>query len=113
MLFLSWGGRPIFNYLRNDKPRYLKLAVDAVTALHKLQVLHQDAEPRNMVYDERSGRLMLVDLERAEVRTRQALGVISVNRKRKRVGQGKDGTKPNDGFTHERRAVEFHISKFL
>lgn len=66
-----------------------------------------------MVYDERSGRLLLINLERAEVRTRQALGVISVNRKPKRVGQGEDGTNSNDGFTHERRAVEFHISKFL
>ncbi|KFY98960.1 hypothetical protein V500_01508 [Pseudogymnoascus sp. VKM F-4518 (FW-2643)] len=47
-------------------------------------VLHKDAAPRNMLWDEHRGRLMLVDLERAEIQTRSPLGIITANRKRNR-----------------------------
>ena len=55
--------------------------------MHKLHVLHRDAEPRNILYNTNSSNLMLMDFERAEFGGRQPLGLIVPNvqnRKRKR-----------------------------
>ncbi|KAF2179925.1 hypothetical protein K469DRAFT_730386 [Zopfia rhizophila CBS 207.26] len=63
MMFLSFGGKPI----------------------HDLGVLHKDLMPRNMLWNEETGQVMVIDFERAEVvKPRTVLGVISANRKRKR-----------------------------
>ncbi|KJZ69320.1 hypothetical protein HIM_11289 [Hirsutella minnesotensis 3608] len=56
-------------------------------AMHTLRVLYRDAEPRNMLYNPDSRKLMVIDFERAEFRGRQPLGLIVPNiqnRKRKR-----------------------------
>ena len=47
-------------------------------------MLQKDPELRNILWDEHSQRLSFVDFERAEIRARQPLGVITPNRKRKR-----------------------------
>jgi serine/threonine protein kinase len=89
----------------------MDLATKAYAELHQLQVLHVDAEPRNILYDAISGTLMVVDFERAELRGRQPLGLISPNgqdRKRKRgwmtQKQGKDD------FTEELQSVVERVS---
>ena len=61
----------------------VRFRTEAYTELHQLQVLHVDAEPRNILYDAISGTLMVIDFERAEFRGRQPLGSISPN------GQGR------------------------
>ncbi|KFY32082.1 hypothetical protein V493_00531, partial [Pseudogymnoascus sp. VKM F-4281 (FW-2241)] len=66
MLFLSWAGRPLYINPENEK-YVLEEATSALKALHNLKVLHKDAEPRNMLWDEHRRKLMLVDLERAEI----------------------------------------------
>ena len=96
-MFLSWAGRPLFDC--DDQINKLD-AVKAVgtifKAVHRLRILHRDAEPRNILCDTNSGNLMVVDFERAEFRGRQPLGSIGPNgrnRKRKRgisQNQGKD-----------------------
>jgi len=43
--------------------------------VHTLGVLHRDLETRNILYD--SGRLMVVDFERADFRGRQSLSLIA------------------------------------
>ncbi|KMU78641.1 hypothetical protein CISG_01681 [Coccidioides immitis RMSCC 3703] len=63
--------------------------------MHKLGVLHCDAAPRNVLHDKHTGTVMIVDFERSELDSREALGPISPNagnRKRKRVisRQGED-----------------------
>ncbi|KAJ4864936.1 hypothetical protein T069G_01466 [Trichoderma breve] len=65
-LFLGWAGRPLSEY----KNRFSNLNMtDAITrilkAIHKLGVLHRDAELRNILYDEHSDTLMVVDFERS------------------------------------------------
>ncbi|KAJ9634885.1 hypothetical protein H2199_008749 [Coniosporium tulheliwenetii] len=97
MLFLSWAGRPVFHYINRDNEAHLlDKATEALHALHKFQVLHDDAEPRNMLFDESCDRLMLVDFERAKVRVRQPLGMITPNRKRKRKGKEKKTVQVED-----------------
>jgi tRNA A-37 threonylcarbamoyl transferase component Bud32 len=55
-----------------------------LSRLHQHGVLHHDAEPRNVLYDKRTGRYMIVDLMLAEFHDRQPLEPINVNgRKRK------------------------------
>jgi len=44
--------------------------------VHTLGVLHRDLETRNILYD--SGRLMVVDFERADFRGRQSLSLIAL-----------------------------------
>jgi len=84
----------------------------ALKELHKLRVLHCDAEPRNMLYDASSGDLMLVDFERAEFRGhhRQTLGSISPNgqqdRKRKRGMPWKQ-----DDFAREMQSAVDTVSR--
>lgn len=74
-MFLSWAGRPLFECL--DKVNKAGV-VDKVTtifkAVHKLRVLHRDAEPRNILFDAISDNVMVVGFERAEFHGRQPLG---------------------------------------
>ncbi|KAK5146187.1 hypothetical protein LTR04_001103 [Oleoguttula sp. CCFEE 6159] len=113
MLFLSWAGRPVFDYMNRDRKEHLldKLT-EALQALHKLQVLHEDAEPRNMLFDGRCDRLMLVDLERAKIRVRQPLGVIAPNQKRKRVMEERKMV-PDKGFDLEVRYARACLSRCI
>ncbi|KAH6883900.1 hypothetical protein B0T10DRAFT_410677, partial [Thelonectria olida] len=43
----------------------------ALGRLHQHRVLHCDAEPRNVLYDKRTGRCMIVDLMLAEFHAQQ------------------------------------------
>ncbi|XP_044718710.1 kinase [Hirsutella rhossiliensis] len=87
-MFLSWAGQPLFNRADLAFKAGIDDAVSTILkAVHKLRVLHRDAEPRNILYNTNTGKLMLVDFERAEFRGRRPLGLIVSNvqnRKRKR-----------------------------
>lgn len=49
-------------------PEIPKRAAKALAELHRLHILHMDAEPRNMVFD--GTKLMLIDFERSMVLSR-------------------------------------------
>ncbi|KFY26001.1 hypothetical protein V491_01494 [Pseudogymnoascus sp. VKM F-3775] len=112
MLFLSWAGRPLHQYINPaNENGVIERATSALKGLHSLQVLHNDAEPRNMLWDEHRNKFMLVDLERAEIYleraeipTRLPLGNISANRKRNRQGDIKAVPK-EDVFDREIREM--------
>ena len=76
-------------------------------------MLHRDAEPRNILWNAEVSQAMVIDFERAEVlKPRAVLGVISPNRKRKRVpeeGLNKQPEERRDEFMREiqRAIVEF------
>ncbi|KAL2256946.1 hypothetical protein VTK26DRAFT_865 [Humicola hyalothermophila] len=112
-LLLSWAGQPLARCIDGlDKTRAIDLATKAYAELHRLQVLHADAEPRNILYDAISGTLMVVDFERAELRGRQPLGLISPNgqdRKRKRGWMAQKQGK--DDFTKELQSVVERVSQ--
>ena len=99
-MFLSWAGQPLFECV--DKVNMADV-VDKVTtiyrAVHRLSVLHRDAEPRNILYDTTGDNVMVVDFERSEFIDRQPLGS-----KRKRGLSQKQG---EDDFVKElEHAVE-------
>ncbi|KAH7201277.1 hypothetical protein DER44DRAFT_669271 [Fusarium oxysporum] len=84
-MFLSYGGRPVLRGLGEVNADITNEILAALSRLHQHGVLHRDAEPRNVLYDKRTGRCMIVDLMLAEFLDRQPLGPINVNgRNRKR-----------------------------
>ena len=101
-MFLSWAGRPLFNYINQaNKAAILDAVTRVYKEMHKLCVLHHDAEPRNILYDVDSTKVMAVDFERAEFCGGQPLGLLSLNglnRKKKREGLSKQR---KDDFANE------------
>ncbi|KAH7201192.1 hypothetical protein DER44DRAFT_812068 [Fusarium oxysporum] len=84
-MFLSYGGRPVLRSLGEVNADITNEILAALGRLHQYGVLHHDAEPRNVLYDKRTGRCMIVDLMLAEFHDRQPLGPININgRNRKR-----------------------------
>ncbi|KPA36814.1 serine threonine protein kinase [Fusarium langsethiae] len=84
-MFLSYGGRPVLKDLGKVNADVANDILAALGRLHQHGVLHHDAEPRNVLYDQRTGRCMIVDLMLAEFHDRKPLGPINVNgRNRKR-----------------------------
>jgi hypothetical protein len=119
LLLMSWGGKSLAAMTREESSlvqvsseSYLLLSREALTAIHNRGVLHHDAEPRNMLYNEDSRTLMMVDFERSELCDRQILGELSPNRKRKRAdGQGSKAAV--DCFKKEASTAEYHLRKAL
>ncbi|KAF1949768.1 hypothetical protein CC80DRAFT_456892, partial [Byssothecium circinans] len=85
-MFLSFGGERISQRLTTgNRPLITKQVDYSARAIHNLGVLHKDLEPRNILWNEEAGRVIVIDFERAEVvKPRTVLGIISANRKRKR-----------------------------
>ncbi|KAK1973778.1 hypothetical protein LZ30DRAFT_609870, partial [Colletotrichum cereale] len=79
-LFLSWAGQPLFDSANQAiRADVVDAVAKAYKELHKLGILHGDAEPRNVLRNTVSGNIMVVDFERAELRCRPPLGSISLN----------------------------------
>ncbi|KAI9746369.1 MAG: hypothetical protein M1818_000081 [Claussenomyces sp. TS43310] len=113
MLFLSWAGRSICQHLTlRNKAQMLDRATETLQALHELRVLHTDVELRNWLWDEQRGNLMLVDFERAQIRVRPALDIISPNRKRTRRGEMKYVRNDHE-FDREIRSARGSISQYI
>jgi hypothetical protein len=108
-MLLSYAGRPVLAELRKVDGRITDQILAALEQLHKYRVLHHDAEPRNVLYDKRSGKCMIVDLMLAESCAKEALGVTDVNsRGRKRNwGLQKQG---KDAFAAEARSLLASLS---
>ncbi|KAE9565880.1 hypothetical protein CGMCC3_g17941 [Colletotrichum fructicola] len=112
-LFLSWAGRPLFDTVHQiTNANIINKVSAAYKEIHKLHVLHKDAKPRNIVYEEGTGKVMIVDFERAEFCGRQPLGSLSPNaqnqRKQRRIQkQGKDD------FVTERESVIQSVARLV
>lgn len=109
-MFLSYGGRPVLRALGNVNADVTNEILAALGRLHQHGVLHGDAEPRNVLYDERTGRCMIVDLMLAELHVRQPLGPINANKrngKRKRA----PGKTEKDVFAVEAQSLRASLTK--
>ncbi|ROT35227.1 hypothetical protein SODALDRAFT_254478, partial [Sodiomyces alkalinus F11] len=106
-LLLSWAGQPLFDFSDQvDKVTVAKGVTAIFTAMHNLNVIHLDAEPRNILYDG-NGNFMVVDLERAEFRGRQPLSQVSPNSPNRKRKRGISQKVETDDFMKElRSAVE-------
>ncbi|KAI8954159.1 hypothetical protein F4801DRAFT_534524 [Xylaria longipes] len=111
-LFLGWAGRPLFDLPRDaNKPAIVDAVSAGFKSIHKLHVLHGDAEPHNILYDADNGDVMIVDFERARLLNREPLGLISPNRKRKHgTCQEKQGT---NNFAAEWRSIVQGVKRFI
>ncbi|KAL5400376.1 hypothetical protein PMIN04_013202 [Paraphaeosphaeria minitans] len=80
MMFLGLRGHPIGQHLTAENKalddEQVKQSADAI---HGLWVLHKDLEPRNILWNEETDHVMVIDFERAEVEQRTILGVVSAN----------------------------------
>ncbi|KAG6096391.1 hypothetical protein E4U30_001578 [Claviceps sp. LM220 group G6] len=65
-LFLSYAGQPVLKALSKVDKSAVRQVLDALAQLHQRRVMHRDAAPRNMLYDARTGRYMVIDLEMSE-----------------------------------------------
>jgi hypothetical protein len=85
VLFLSWAGQSVRQCVdKSNKSILIDATATAMGKIHELNILHRDVAVRNMAFG--SGRLMILDFERAEYRCRQPLGESSTNKqKRPRV----------------------------
>ncbi|PVI00766.1 hypothetical protein DM02DRAFT_718203 [Periconia macrospinosa] len=86
MLFMGYGGETISKAFTDEDIPFLNKHIDrAAGAIHKLGVLHKDLVPRNILWNEETGRVMVIDFERSEiVAQRPALAIKDTNRKSKR-----------------------------
>ncbi|RTE69093.1 hypothetical protein BHE90_016528 [Fusarium euwallaceae] len=109
-MFLSYGGRPVLKGLRQVNPTVVKEILTALGRLHQHGVLHHDAEPRNVLYDKHTDRYMIVDLMLAELRTRQPLGSMDVN-KRNRKRKWTPGKHEKDAFVAEAQSLRASLTQ--
>ncbi|KAF2257935.1 hypothetical protein CC78DRAFT_505484 [Lojkania enalia] len=103
MMFLSFGGELISKHLTHENIAYVSQLADcSAQAIHDLGVLHKDLKPRNMLWSEETGQVMVIDFERAEIVKRRAvLGAISPNRKRKRASKDKAKSRVDGSWLFE------------
>ncbi|KAI8686560.1 Protein kinase domain-containing protein [Fusarium keratoplasticum] len=109
-MFLSYGGRPVLKGLREVNTNVVKEILTALGRLHQHGVLHRDAEPRNVLYDKRTGRCMIVDLMLAELHARQPLGPVNVNR-RNRKRKWAPGKHEKDVFDAEAQSLRASLTQ--
>ena len=85
-LLCSFAGTSISRHVDSRNITQLCCEFDAcLRSIHALGVRHKDARSPNVLRDVKTGRVMIIDFERAEMEDpRPALGDISLNRKRKR-----------------------------
>ena len=106
MLCMSFAGLPLFDVVDDtSKSRFFRTAERGLREIHAKDVFHGDPELRNLTYDSYSDRLMWVDLERAKVRTREPLGLISPNRKRQREESASKLLQGSTGFRQEMKIL--------
>ncbi|KAG5912625.1 hypothetical protein E4U61_000323, partial [Claviceps capensis] len=65
-LFLSYAGQPVLEALSKVDKSAVRQVLATLAQLHKRRVMHRDAAPRNMLYDARTGKYMVIDLELSE-----------------------------------------------
>ncbi|UKZ47626.1 hypothetical protein TrVGV298_001849 [Trichoderma virens] len=67
-MLLSWAGRSLETWNRSSESYgFANSTRRAYMELHSAGLLHNDAEPRNMLYNPQLDRIMLVDFERASI----------------------------------------------
>ena len=113
MMLLSFGGKRISQRYKENRELVSQQVDTSARALHNLGVLHKDLMPRNMLWNEETGKVMIIDFDQAEIieeQHRPVLGQISNNRNRNRkeepdTSKTKQIYDNSTVFTRERRNV--------
>lgn len=112
-LLMSYSGRPVLYEMDRVMPAVTTQIMEALGRLHRCRVLHKDAEPRNVLYDKKTGRCMIVDLMLSEiVPAREPLGAIGSANKQSRGRKRKNGAWEREGsdeFAAELDKLRAHL----
>ena len=112
-MFLSWAGRRVFeSHGQVNKTGIINAVTTILKAVHGLGILHRDAEPRNILYDAKSGNFMVVDFERAEFRGCQASSSIVFNNQAQKRKRGMSQKQEKDDFEKELEFAEARILRW-
>ncbi|KAG6093394.1 hypothetical protein E4U30_004351 [Claviceps sp. LM220 group G6] len=102
-LFLSYAGKPIFEALSEIDNSVVSQVLATLAQLHQHRVMHHDAAPRNMLYDDCSGRYMVVDLEMAKPIDREVLEATNCCRKKRK--RKRELKKASESFAAESKSL--------
>lgn len=94
LALLSWGGRSLDEMEVSDEAKVKREVVQSVRALHVHGVAHTDVRDANVLWDEATGRAMVIDFEQAVLaeRPRPALTPVVPNKRALRPGVGPNAT---------------------
>ncbi|KAG6097182.1 hypothetical protein E4U30_000879 [Claviceps sp. LM220 group G6] len=84
-LFLSYAGKPVLKALSKFDDSVVSQVLATLAQLHQCRVLHRDAAPRNVLYDDCTGRYMVVDLEMSEPIDEEVLEAMNGCRKKRKT----------------------------
>jgi serine/threonine protein kinase len=104
MMLLSTGGQPLDLALKEmSRACLITKMKESLSEMHRLNVLHKDPAPRNWLYNRESKKEVFFDFEMAEIiESRPILGIMSPNRKRKRMPRdGPDKKLSGSDFARE------------
>ncbi|EPS32971.1 hypothetical protein PDE_07932 [Penicillium oxalicum 114-2] len=93
MMILSWSGRRLQFVINDENSRFFRQERDkALAILQSHGVVHGDIAWRNMLWDDRSSRLIVIDLEDLKwLKRPRALGSKTENARRGRRARGRSG----------------------
>ncbi|KAG6252499.1 hypothetical protein E4U23_008702 [Claviceps purpurea] len=84
-LFLSYAGQPVLKALSEVDNSVVSQVLATLAQLHQHRVMHHDAAPRNMLYDDCTGRYMVVDLEMSKPIDEEVLEAMNGCRKKRKT----------------------------
>ena len=128
LMLMSWAGKCLDDSKTApgvDRQTWTCDLVSAVNAVHSAGVLHRDVRMPNILWNEETKQVMIIDFEEAEiVKTeaetvkpiRQALEPISPNQKRKRAALGAKETGGENSMLEtmkEDPRIQYHVEQEL
>jgi hypothetical protein len=116
MMLLSPSGQSPDLALRSlGRTRLISKMRESLSAIHNRDVIHKDPAPRNWSYNPEVNKVVFFDFERAEIiDPRPVLGMISPNRKRKRIRLGSLDKRPSGSeFAEEINKAVHEMRCFL
>jgi serine/threonine protein kinase len=96
MILLSWGGRSLHEIKLSDKANLKQAVIQSMQALHVHGVVHTDVRDANVLWNEETKKVMVIDFERAELVEcpQPTQGVLAPHKRKRRVGENTTASKP-------------------